>query len=94
MKISLSSTKNIVVIDASIDGIDDGNYDDAKDICKSICGNLYFPSSQQENNEIEEIFDSIETYNTLNDYIWMRLIYNGTENNWLDADNKGMGWEF
>ena len=69
----------------------DLNYDESQNVCKSICGNLYFPSTQEENDEVEEVFDEISSYDFTNNWgnFWIRLFYNETEEKWKDADNKG-----
>ena len=85
----LNSEKNIVVLNEK----DDQEYDDAKAICKSICGKLYFPATEDENDEIEEVFDQIVGYGSIKNSgnIWIRLVYIRPKNEWHDADNKGGG---
>ena len=98
----LSSAKNIVVLNEKDDqlpswihSIDDAVvYDDAKAICESICGNLYFPASQKENDEVEDAFNSITVDAITSRPFWIRLSYNETEKRWKDADNKGRGLFF
>ena len=69
----------------------DLDYDEAQDVCKNVCGNLYFPSTQEENNEVENVLDNIASYKSFDNWgnFWIRLSYNETEGKWEDADNKG-----
>ena len=85
----LNSGKNIVILNET----DDQIYDYAKAICESICGNLYFPATQEENDQVESVFDTIPSYSSFvnRGNVWIRLFYDEAENKWYDADNKGGG---
>ena len=50
-------------------------------ICKKICGGMYFPSSLEENNQVDQIM-KINSVNT----IWIRISDVAEEGNWLDPD--------
>ena len=55
----LESTKDIILIKED----DDQEYTDAKEVCKDICGRIYFPSSYEENIDVEDVLDQgYQTY--------------------------------
>ena len=83
----LNSSKNIVIIDE----IEDRSYDNAINTCKRICGNLYFPSTLAENNEVDKISGYEKYDGNPKNHIWIRIFYNSTDKKWYDADNKGDG---
>ena len=79
-----------------MDKVDDQQYDQARDTCKGICGNLYFPSTMAENDEVKDVLVEIMDYHCIrspflsaDENVWIRLVYNETEMKWKDPDNKG-----
>ena len=79
----LSSSKNIIVVDQ----INNNTYDEAKIVCKDICGDLYFPSSQKENDEVESVLDGHERRWDIG-YVWIRIYYDQSDGKWKDPENK------
>ena len=81
IKTVLSTSKKIVLIKPS----ERKSFYHAKSICESICGNLYFPSTLEENNVVR----FIARENGAPDYdIWLRLSDHEEEGVWKDHDNK------
>ena len=83
----LITSKDVILIN-EMDTIGDmtPSYNYAKVICESICGDLYFPSTLEENYEAYSILGS-QDRNCVQ--IWLRLVYNETEGIWKDPENKG-----
>ena len=80
----LNSPKDIVVV-ANEHRI---SFQTAENFCRSICGRLYFPSSEKEYNEVLTIFDDDFFQYKNRGYIWLRLYYNQTDELWKDPDSK------
>ena len=59
-------------------------FNDANSTCESVCGRIYFPSTADENDEVAKFL--IDQKSWMN--IWLRLVYNKTEDAWKDPDNK------
>ena len=76
----LSTKKNVIVLKPA----GGKTWKQAKSICESICGALYFPSNLTENQEVNAIIKKSEIDNT----IWIRISDNGSEGIWKDPDNK------
>ena len=75
----LSTKKNIIVLKPE----DSKKFREAKTICESICGAMYFPLTLIENNEVTAI---MKKYGTSS--IWIRLSDKEKEGVWKDPDNK------
>ena len=80
----LNSSKNIIVLGE----INDKTYDKAQMVCKDICGDLYFPSSQKENDEVESVLDGRRGYSHDIGWVWLRIHYDQSDGKWKDPDNK------
>ena len=59
------------------------NFRQAKKICDSICGDLYFPSTLEENNEVAAIIKERDIYDLL-----LRISDIEQEWVWKDTDHK------
>ena len=79
----LTTSKDIILVREE----DDLVYDDAKSICEHICGNIYFPSSLEENDETETALDDGYVSTFFSDPVWIRIVYDKTVGNWTDPDN-------
>ena len=75
-------SKQIIVLDE----IHNKTFDDAKRVCKNICGRLYLPLSQKENYEIESALRDKDGWCWI-DYLWLRIIYDEATGEWKDLDN-------
>ena len=75
----LSTGKNIILIKPN------GNktWKEAKNICELICGNLYFPSTLAENNEVFAMMQKNDS-----GQIFIRISDEENEGNWKDPDDK------
>ena len=75
----LSTGKNIILIKPN------GNktWKEAKNICELICGNLYFPSTLAENNEVFAMMQKNDS-----GQIFIRISDEENEGNWKDPDYK------
>ena len=80
----LNSSKQIIVLDE----IDDKTFDDAKRVCDTICGDLYFPSSQKENDDLQSFLKDRPNGSRNINWLWLRIIYDETAEEWKDIDNK------
>ena len=92
VKRRLKSSKNVIVIGES-DFIGDKtqSYYNAKSVCESVCGDLFFPSSFEENFEVGLILDAPDLDSYQCTQVYLRLVYDATERIWKDPDNKGTG---
>ena len=84
-----STSKDIILIRED----DNQEYTDAQNVCKHICGKIYFPSSLEENLDVEDVLDkgyrNYRSYAThFSDDVWLRIVYNNTIGNWTDPENK------
>ena len=79
-KAVLSTKKNMVLLEAE----EGKTFHQTRNICESICGSIYFPSTLTENNEIATI---LRKTNYIYD-IWIRITDEQTEGVWKDVDNK------
>ena len=87
----LRTSKTIAIIDLRKNLLHDLLYNEAKNVCENICGNLYFPSTLPENNEVKAIFDDDDCNvgpTTCFRGSWIRLGYNETEKRWKDPDQR------
>ena len=75
----LRTSKEIIVVD----DIEDQTYQKAKSVCENICGNLYFPSTMNETDEVESVLELPR-----NGYVWLRITYNETTGKWYDPEYK------
>ena len=79
-----STSKDIILIKED----DDQEYTDAEDVCKDICGRIYFPSSLDENLDVEKVLDDGVSGPYFSDDVWLRIFYNETIGNLTDPDNN------
>ena len=90
MKTILSTSKNTIMLKPD----SAKSFDEAKSLCKSICGRIYFPSSLAENNEVFKIARKTESKS---EDIWLRLSDKESEGIWKDPENRDtltfMNWE-
>ena len=75
----LSTSKNIILIKPN----EGKTWKETKNICELICGDLYFPSTLAENNEVLAIMKK----NNFSS-IWIRISDEENEGAWKDPDNK------
>ena len=75
-KRELSTKKNVILLDPGRK-----TWRQAYNICESICGALYFPSTRTENNEVYAIMWNYGS-------IWIRISDEEREGTWKDPDNK------
>ena len=80
---TLNSSKHIIVVDE----IFNKTYHDANRVCHSICGDLYFPSTLKENNEVERVLDKKDNGVDIT-YVWLRITFDPIDGVWKDADYK------
>ena len=73
----LSTKKSVILIDS------DKTWREAYNICKSICGAMYFPSTRIENKEVAAL---VEKHGA--SWIWLRISDEEREGHWKDPDNK------
>ena len=75
----LSTGKNVILIEPN----EGKTWKEAKNICELICGDLYFPSTLAENNELLAIMKK-------NNFgrIFIRISDEENEGTWKDPDNK------
>ena len=78
-KTVLSTNKNFIFLKPK----EEKTFQQAKNICESICGSMYFPSTLTENNEVTAIIRKNHIYD-----IWIRISDEQTEGVWKDPDNK------
>ena len=61
---------------------------EAQKLCESICGNIYYPSTLDENLEVEHVLDDgVGFGHWFTDDVWIRIVFNRTEHKWKDAGN-------
>ena len=77
-----STSKNIGVIELP----SGKNYFDTLFLCTSVCGRMFLPSSQKENDEIVSI---LGRNNMLNSF-WIRFSDAGREGSWRDIENNAI----
>ena len=80
-KTILSTSKNIIMLKPH----SPKTFHEAENLCKSICGRIYFPSSLAENNEVFEIASK---GGFIDEDIWLRITDEDTEGIWKDAENE------
>ena len=49
-------------------------YDESKSLCKSICSDIYFPSTLKENNELRLLLDDIGRTQHIDVETWLKRI--------------------
>lgn len=76
-KTVLSTKKKIILLKSW------KTWSDAKILCESICGAMYFPSTLIENNEVYTIMKK----NNFG-WIWIRISDEEKEGSWKDPDGK------
>ena len=79
-----STSKDIILIKED----DDQQYSDAEDVCKDICGRIYFPSTLDENLDVEQVLDDGVSGPYFSDDVWIRMFYNETVGDLTDPDNN------
>ena len=60
---------------------------EAQKLCKRFCGNVYYPSTLPENDEVEQVLNDGHPGSYFRDDVWIRVVYNRTEQKWKDAGN-------
>ena len=75
IKTVLSTKKNIILVKP----YSSKTFKEAKNLCESMCGAMYFPSTLAENNEVS----GITKYR-----IWIRISDEEKEEVWKDPDDK------
>ena len=80
MKTILSTSKNTIMLKPD----SAKSFDEAKSLCKSICGRIYFPSSLAEDNEV---FQIARKAGSSEEDIWLRLSDKEFEGIWKDPEN-------
>lgn len=76
----LSTTKRVILIKPD----DFKTWKQAYNICKSICGSMYFPSTRIEMNEVVALMKN----HGVSWGIWLRISDEEKEGHWKDPDNK------